>query len=88
MKAKTRQELLQFINEVSFVTNDTQLFLDTHPDNEEALEHFRKYSRMRNEALKEYERRYGPLTVDVAVESDKNVWNWAEEPWPWMGGMC
>ena len=88
MMNKSRQEMLQYINEVSFVVDDTKLFLDTHPDNNEALEHFRKYGRMRNDALKEYARLYGPLTVDLVSESNENTWTWPEEPWPWMGGVC
>lgn len=88
MMNKSRQEMLQYINEVSFVVDDTKLFLDTHLDNNEALEHFCKYSRMRNDALKEYARLYGPLTVDLVSESNENTWTWTEEPWPWMGGVC
>ena len=37
-KRLSRQELLQWINAVSFAVNDVTLFLDTHPDDAEALE--------------------------------------------------
>ena len=36
----SRKELLNHINTVSFAVNDIQLYLDTHPDDEEALAFF------------------------------------------------
>lgn len=83
-----RKELLQRINEVSFAVDDVKLYLDTHPCDEEALAYFREYSRLRNEALKEYAEKYSPLTVDTAVYSCGDKWNWIDEPWPWQEGGC
>lgn len=79
-------QLLHFINVVSFQVIDTQLFLDTHPSDEEALSHFHYYSDLRNKALKIYGEKYEPLTIDSA--SPDNYWKWAKEPWPWEGGNC
>ena len=83
-----RNELLQWINVVSFAVNDAQLFLDTHPDCKEALAYFYEYSRLRNEALEEYAKYYGPLTVDTTQESCADRWSWINEPWPWQEGGC
>lgn len=83
-----RKDLLQWINVVSFAVDDAKLFLDTHPCDENALEYFRKYSMMRNEALKEYAKYYGPLTIDTTVDSCSDRWNWINEPWPWQEGGC
>jgi len=81
-----KTQLLHFINVVSFQVVDTQLFLDTHPSDTEALQHFHYYSELRNKALKIYAEKYGPLTIDsTAPNSD---WNWVKEPWPWEGGIC
>lgn len=44
-----REDLFNYINEVSFAVDDVKLFLDTHPCDEDAMDYFRKYSRMRNE---------------------------------------
>ena len=38
-----RRELFEYINQVSFAVDDVKLFLDTHPENQKALEYFRKY---------------------------------------------
>lgn len=49
-----RRELLNYINEISFAVDDTKLFLDTHPWDQNALLFFNECSRKRNEALREY----------------------------------
>ena len=36
----------------------------------------------------EYAKYYGPLTIDTAVQSDCEKWNWINEPWPWQEGGC
>ena len=38
-----KAELLDWINTVSFVCDDTKLFLDTHPCNTEALEFYEEW---------------------------------------------
>lgn len=83
-----RLELLNRINEASFAVDDVKLYLDTHPWDDEALVYFQEYSRKRNEALKEYAKCYGPLTVDTAVHSGAERWDWVDEPWPWQEGGC
>ena len=77
-------KLLHFINIVSFQVADLTLFLDTHPSDKEALQHFNYYSELRNKAMKIYEEKYGPLTFDSARPD--NYWKWVKEPWPWEGG--
>ncbi|MBS5647226.1 MAG: spore coat protein CotJB, partial [Lachnospiraceae bacterium] len=39
----SRSQLLNYINEVSFAAYDALLFLDTHPDDADALAYFRKH---------------------------------------------
>ena len=88
MAKPCRKDLLQWINVVNFAVDDVKLFLDTHPCDQNALAYFQEYSRMRNEALKEYAKYYGPLTIDTAAESCADRWNWINEPWPWQEGGC
>ena len=72
----------------SFAVDDVKLFLDTHPNCPEALEFFDEFKKQRVQALKEYAKYYGPLTVDTAVPSCSDRWNWINEPWPWQEGGC
>ena len=84
----SREALLSHITEVSFSAYDTLLFLDTHPNNQDALEHYREVSRERQEAMKDYGKMYGPLTVDSANATGADTWQWMKQPWPWEGGAC
>lgn len=83
-QSMSRQQLLHLINTASFAVDDLILFLDTHPDDAEALKAFRHYSDIRCSALKTYSEQYGPLTIDTAAPCDH--WSWATEAWPWEGG--
>lgn len=82
----SREELMKIINEVSFAVNDMALYLNTHPEDEEALAFFREKVMLRKEALKEYASQYGPLTIDTADDDSSRQWNWVMQPWPWEGG--
>lgn len=84
----SRRELLEWINVVSFAVNEASLYLDTHPDDREALMYFREYSKLRDKALREYARCFSPLTIDTAAVSCEDYWNWIDEPWPWQEGGC
>ncbi len=85
MNAKTpsRAQLMQWINETSFAVDDLLLYLDSHPDDEQALDCYREYVRMRKDAVNEYARCYAPLTIDTADEQKDCSWQWVSQPWPW-----
>lgn len=83
-----RKELLHMINTASFAVDDAKLFLDTHPCDQNALAFFQECSKARNQALREYAKYYGPLTIDTTVASCTDRWNWINEPWPWQEGGC
>ena len=73
--------------ELGFALDEIILFLDTHPDDVEALADYREISRRYAEAVKEYEKTCAPLTADC-VNSSK-YWLWVNSPWPWEGGcLC
>lgn len=84
----SQAQLLDYIDKVSFAVNDIILFLDSHPDCQEALAYFHEHSEMRNAALEEYARRFGPLTLDTVNDTSSNRWEWNLQKWPWEGGNC
>ena len=49
---RSKSQLMQLINEVSFAVNDMNLYLDTHPDDKSAMEFMCDKIRIREEALK------------------------------------
>ena len=87
MQKPCKKELMDKINQYSFAVNEANLYLDTHPFDTEALAYFQKYRELRVEAIKEYAKYYGPLTVDTP-DTDSDSWNWICEPWPWQMGGC
>ena len=80
----SQAQLLQWINEVSFAVKELTLYLDTHPDDEDAMAFFHHFKDERKKALELYSSAYTPLTVDLAPNN--NCWQWASDPWPWEGG--
>lgn len=81
-----QEQLLHWINMVSFAVVDITLYLDTHPEDEEALKYFNHYADLRRTAMSAYAEKYGPLTIDDA--NPDNYWSWSAVPLPWEGGMC
>lgn len=78
-----QNDLLKIIYETGFALDDTVLFLDTHPDCEEALSYYHKMKKIHEQAFSDYQENYGPL-LDTGVTC-KNKWEWVNTPWPWEG---
>lgn len=78
----TEKELLKNLTVLDFMAVDLQLYLDTHPDDCEALE---KYNSIITEAdmlRSKYEKNYGPL-FSFRSYNHGNKFKWIDEPWPW-----
>lgn len=82
-----RQQLFDWINQVSFVLNDVVLYLDTHPCDQETLQYYEHFHKLRQEALEEYAKRFTPLTLDSSAGCQER-WEWIYGKWPWEGGAC
>lgn len=86
---RSKEELEDIISKVSFAMDDTRLYLDTHPDCEEALEYFKKMQHIRHEAMREYTENHGPMYSYNIGSADS--WEWNEGKMPWhssMKGRC
>lgn len=78
-----QQQLLTQIQAVSLIAIDLHLFLDTHPDNSQALKDFQKISKQYQELKNQYENQYGPL-LGFGNQSTFDHYKWVNEPWPWQ----
>ena len=74
-----QQEMLMQIRELRFSVNDLALYLDTHPCERRAIALHNQYSRELRNLTDEYQRKYGPLTIECPC----NKWRWIDLPWPW-----
>lgn len=79
-----RKKLLNEISKVDFVLKELNLYLDTHPYDQQAMENFNQYNMMKNKLVKEYTDKYGPLVLSCV--DDSREWRWATQDWPWEGG--
>ncbi|MBR5285028.1 MAG: spore coat protein CotJB [Clostridia bacterium] len=76
-----RQSAMHRLQQADFALIDINLYLDTHPCCPNGLEYFRCMRMERDNALREYEENYGPITMD---DADANCrWDWVDQPWPW-----
>lgn len=80
----SREQLLCWLDAISLAVYDTALFLDTHPEDQEALNYYHENNKLRKQLLNEYSEMFGPLTMDKV--DDTNRWTWVDHPWPWEGG--
>ena len=77
-----RDQMLRRVQVYGFALGDAALFLDTHPEDQEALAFYRKYLELLAEAEKAYVEKYGPLSHRDAASGDR--WDWTDDPWPWQ----
>lgn len=72
---------LHELQALDFAVQELGLYLDTHPDDKEALSLFIAYSDLYEAGKAEYQRRYGPL--EQAVAGRGGFYDWLDDPWPW-----
>lgn len=77
----TQQELMQRIRVCDFILTETALYLDGHPEDQEALAYYHEHRDQREAYIKEYEEKFGPFTLAGVTSKDK--WTWSTTPWPW-----
>lgn len=73
--------LMTKIKKYDFALRELNLYLDTHPDCRRALALFGKYRDLRDAAVAEYVKMYGPIVPEQNL--DEQHWSWIDEPWPW-----
>lgn len=77
-----RDSILKQLTALDFAAVDLQLYLDTHNDDEKALEQYNN-TVMQADALRaEYEEKYGPLFSFRSIGG--KTYRWADDPWPWQ----
>ena len=64
-----------------FVLQELALYLDTHPEDEEAFAMFKQFTDMEKSAREVWEKANGPIKRSAAAQAER--WNWLQDPWPW-----
>ena len=85
IKASNEQQALLYqVMQYKFALTDLDLYLDTHPNDSNAINLYNNYLNIEKQMSDKYESMYGPLTLD-SNHLDKNTWIWKNSPWPWEG---
>jgi len=66
---------------LGFAVNELALYLDTHPEDEEALDLYRTYQTMYHKCMMEYSEKCGPMNHGTPTSHRR--YTWLDDPWPW-----
>ncbi len=66
---------------IDFVTDELELYLDTHAEDQEAFALYQNILALRKEARERYTARYGVITQYGQLGQD--AYTWLRDPWPW-----
>ena len=69
------------VQNIAFAIQELALYLDTHPDDGEALEMYRDFQRQYHDAGIKYAQTIGPLNHQQPIKDKK--YTWLCDPWPW-----
>ena len=72
---------LSEVQVLAFAVQDLALYLDTHPEDTEALELYRQYQQLYQKVSQAYEREKRPLNHAAPGQGD--TYAWLDDPWPW-----
>ena len=81
MDNQSKRELLRKVQALSFAKVEAELYLDTHPDSQQALSYYKNILDELDEAMTEYQNKYGPIFAEGVV-GDR--WSWVDGKWPWQ----
>lgn len=79
-----QEKMLLRIQELDFILNDLNLYLDINPNDDKVYNLF-KNTVLELQNLKEkYEEKYMVLKL---MDDTKGKYTWIDNPWPWDGGL-
>ncbi|MFC4076806.1 spore coat protein CotJB [Salinithrix halophila] len=82
-KKKEYFHSLEQIQILDFVLVELTLYLDTHPNDRQAIRQYNETTRQSFELKNRFQQRFGPLQPFGGSYST-DPWSWGEAPWPWQ----
>lgn len=74
-----RDSALRKLSAVEFARWELHVYLDTHPGDKSAIAKLEEYEKKAKTMRREYEAKFGALTLDTSWGADE----WLSNPWPW-----
>lgn len=75
-------QMLMRIQELQFTAIELNLYLDTQPDDQRALDLYNSVVPQLKKCIENYERYCGPL-FHFGLATSQLPWSWINSPWPW-----
>ena len=72
---------LSEVQVLAFAVQELALYLDTHPEDLEALELYRQYQELYRKCARAYQADRRPLNHTTPGRDDEYAW--LDDPWPW-----
>jgi spore coat protein JB len=76
-----REQKLIDIMKHSILAHDLHLYLDMYPEDTRAMREYKHHINETYQMTREYEQKYGSLTLGNEVNLSQ--WDWNNSPWPW-----
>ena len=76
-----REMLMRRLSSAQFAAWELHIYLDTHPDDSDALAAMKKYDDRTAQLIREYETKFGPIRA--AASLGEHRFAWVNNPWPW-----
>ncbi|HBI05188.1 MAG TPA: spore coat protein CotJB [Paenibacillaceae bacterium] len=85
MKESTAKyyELLHEIQQVDFALVELNLYLNTHPMDQQAIMQFNELVQRSQMLKKNFESMYGTMR-NFGESFSPTPWSWSNTPWPWQ----
>ena len=74
--------MLREITAIDFAVTDIKLYLNTHPNDADAIKLYNSLVEKRLAMLDSYQSMFGPLIAETYSGSGE-TWDWIDNPWPW-----
>lgn len=74
---------LEELQAIDFVLVELTLYLDTHPEDGQAIHQYNQFAHRRMQLAHEFQMEFGPLMA-YGHSFSKQPWEWKEAPWPWQ----
>jgi len=76
-----QETMLTELMSIDFAIIELNLYLDTHPNDQRAIEMYNMNVQKSKQIREQYEMLFGPLTARYSTS--KKSWQWISNPWPW-----
>ncbi|WP_199615227.1 spore coat protein CotJB [Paenibacillus alkalitolerans] len=76
-------KMLYELQTVDFVLVELNLYLDTHPYDQSAIEQYNQTAIQRAQLAQQFEALYGPLR-NYGQSLTRSPFQWNQGPWPWQ----